>query len=313
MATIQINTPSLAGQSGLTLEAETIGGKPYASAQSLAEESAGVFVASFVEPFGGYQYRLIVRSSEGAVVHTVTHRSGEMAGSSGSASTSEIVIRADGGYEFTGGFSDRTTGQAGSSDVGSNVSYTQDMVNGGRWLRFGFDSAQQVANDAAYWTDPAPSPTAGIGLFGGDHMPSGVDSLFDFSFSESTYSDAVTTGDLQYTAATGSFDFSDCRVGDLALVRFDFNVLPQIANTTLEIGLIWQTRDANDAPTFTFALTGDPMFYGAGTVGRTFLARPLLSAYFASNEDVHARALLAVKADNPVQIQPLTTLMTIQR
>ena len=137
--------------------------------------------------------------------------------------------------------------------------------------------------------------------------------MFDFGFSASGYSDAVEAGSLQYTAASGSFDFTQCVAGDLALVRFDFNVLPQIANTTLEVGLIWQTRDANDSPTFTFALTGDPIFFGTGTVGRTFLSRPLLSAYFASQEDVNARALLAVRADNPIQIQPLTTLTTIQR
>jgi hypothetical protein len=221
--------------------------------------------------------------------------------------------QSDGGYEFTGGFADRTTGQAGASVSGSNVFYTQEMVNDQTWRRLGFDSAQQVANDAAYWTEPAPAPTAGVGLFGGSYMPSGVTSMFDFDFNVSSYSDAVTTGDLQYTAAEGTFDFSECLAGDLALVRFDFNVLPQIANTTLEVALIWQTRLADGTPTFTFALTGDPQFYGTGTVGRTFLARPLLSAYFASQEDVNARALLAIRADNPIQIQPLTTLTTIQR
>ena len=77
--------------------------------------------------------------------------------------------------------------------------------------------------------------------------------------------------------------------------------------------MIWQTRDANGDPTFTFPLTGTPVFYGTGTVGKTFLNRPLLSAYFASNEDVNARALLAVKADNPIQVAPLTTLATLQR
>lgn len=137
--------------------------------------------------------------------------------------------------------------------------------------------------------------------------------MFDFDFNASTYSDAVEAGGLQYTQANGSFDFSQCQAGDLALVRFDFNVLPQIANTTLEVALIWQTRLSDGTPTFTFALTGDPMFYGTGTVGRTFLARPMISAYFASQEDVNARALLAVRADNPIQIQPLTTLTTIQR
>ena len=101
--------------------------------------------------------------------------------------------------------------------------------------------------------------------------------------------------------------------GDLLQLRFDFNVNVQIANTTLEIALIWQTRDENDEPTFTFALTGQPIFYGTGTVGRTFLNRPFLSAYFASREDTNARALLAIRADNPIQVAPLSTLVTIQR
>ena len=144
-------------------------------------------------------------------------------------------------------------------------------------------------------------------------MPADVTSMFDYSFSAPTYSNAVETGDFRYTAANGSYDFTQCKAGDLALVRFDFNVLPQIANTTLEVGLIWQTRDSNDNPTFTFALTGSAIFFGTGTVGRTFLQRPLISAYFASNEDVNARALPAIRADNPVQIQPLTTLTTISR
>tara|TARA_Y100000593_G_scaffold4213_4_gene8336 strand:- start:1536 stop:2219 length:684 start_codon:yes stop_codon:yes gene_type:complete len=218
-----------------------------------------------------------------------------------------------GGYEYTGGFSDRTTGTAGASAVGSNVYYTQDMVNDKTWMRLGFDSARQVANDTAYWSDPTPEPTDGVGLFGGSHMPGGVSSMFDFDFSDPSFSDADDSGDFQYTAANGSFDFTQCRVGDLALIRFDFNVLPQVANTTLEAALIWQTRDSSDVPTFTFALTGDPMFFGTGTVGRTFLARPILTAYFASNEDINARALLAIKSDNPIQIQPLATLSSIQR
>ena len=144
-------------------------------------------------------------------------------------------------------------------------------------------------------------------------MPSGVTQLIDYGFTTPSYNSEVNSGDFQYTAADGSFDFRECQPGDLLQLRFDFNVNVQIANTTLEIALIWQTRDANDNPTFTFALTGQPIFYGTGTVGRTFLNRPFLSAYFASAEDTNARALLAVRADNPIQVAPLSTLVTIQR
>lgn len=217
------------------------------------------------------------------------------------------------GYELTGGFTDRTTGTAGASDVGSNVQYTQAMVDLGQWMRFGFDATAQAANDNPYWTNPTPASATGIGLFGGSHMPVGMTSMFDFTFDVSTFSDATTTGTTKYTAATGSYDFSEGIVGDLSNIRFDFNVVPQIANTTLEMGLIWQTRLADGTPTFTFALTSTPVFFGTGTVGQTFLQRPTFSAYFASQEDVDARALPAIRADNPVQIQPLTTLTQIIR
>lgn len=308
MAQFTLQLPDLAGSSlACNVRRVSDGSLVTPSPVSLTESPSGVFTGTTVDGLGAYQYIFEVLDGSNTVARLIDTMD-EFPVTSGGDTT-----ESDGGYEFTGGFADRTTGTAGASDIGSNVSYTQDMVNNSRWLRFGFDSTQQATNDFAYWTDPTPPPTAGVGLFGGAYMPAGVTSMFDFSFNASSYSDAVETGDLQYTAADGSFDFSQCKAGDFALVRFDFNVLPQIANTTLEVSMIWQTRDSSDNPTFAFALTGDPMFYGTGTVGRTFLARPMLSAYFASNEDVNARALLAIRADNPVQIQPLTTLVTIQR
>ena len=241
-----------------------------------------------------------------------------------------------GGYEFTGGFSDRAVGQTGASDFGTFVPYTQAMADAGQWRRFGFSESQQQANDNAYFpTDARPNRVfdQSKGLFGGMFMPSGVTELIDYGWQDVTggtfsaghpqagqsyvgYSTEVNSGspsDFNYTAADGSFDFRECQPGDLLQLRFDFNVNVQIANTTLEIALIWQTRDTNDEPTFTFALTGQPIFYGTGTVGRTFLNRPFLSAYFASAEDTNARALLAIRADNPIQVAPLSTLVTIQR
>ena len=91
-------------------------------------------------------------------------------------------------------------------------------------------------------------------------MPAEVNKLFDFGFNAASFNDAIEDGlaPLQYTAAQGSFDFTDCVPGDLALIRFDFNVTPQIANTTMEVALIWQTRAADGTPTFTFPLTGNP-------------------------------------------------------
>jgi len=227
----------------------------------------------------------------------------------------------EGGYEFTGAFSDRLSGQSGANTFGTLVAYTQEMADAqddegnvvGKWLRFGFSRAAQEANDDPYFP-VSGSHDPSKGLFGGTMMPKNVTNLFDFDFNEPAgYSANVNSGAMQYTAATGSFDFSECRVGDFVRVRFDFNVIPQTANTTVEVGIIWQTRLADGTPTFTFPLTGTPSFYGTGVVGRQFLNRPTLSAYFASEEDVNARALLAVKADNPIQIAPLTTLVIIER
>ena len=224
-----------------------------------------------------------------------------------------VGLDAKGGYEFTGGFSDRLSGQSGANDLGEYVQYTQAMSDAGQWMRFGFSSAAQSTNDSPYWTEPAPASATGVGLFGGSYMPAGVSKMFDYSFDVSSYSNAVNTGDLQYTAATGSYDFSECKAGDLGLIRFDFNIIPQFANTTLEVALIWQTRTADGTPTYTFPLTTQPIFFGEGTVGTPYLNRPIISAYFASNEDVNAVALPAIRANNQIQVSPLTTLVTIQR
>jgi hypothetical protein len=222
------------------------------------------------------------------------------------------------GYEFTGGFAERTTGQSGANDLGSNVQYTAQMAADSSWYRFGFDRARQIANDVAYF------PTSGFesfnqskGLFGGAHMPNGVSDLIDFDFDDAgdsgSYTDAVTTGDLKYNSARGSYDLTQCNVGDLVRVRFSFNAVPQVANTTMEVGLIFMTRDESDQPTFTFALTTQPIFYGTGSQGVGFLNRVEMSAYIASGEDQNARLLPAIRCNNEILIQPLTTLISITR
>lgn len=228
-----------------------------------------------------------------------------------SGMVSNLQSAAESGYEYTGGFTDRTTGTTGT-DLGTNVEYTAAMVADDQWLRFGFDSSQQVTNDQPYWSDPSPAPHNGIGLFGGAYMPSDIDSLFNFTLNDS-FSAAQTGGDLNYTAATGSYDLSQINVGDFVIIRFDFNVVPQIANTTVEVGLIWQTRNNAGTPTFTFPLTAQPIFFGTGTVGVAYLNRPIITAYMASQEDVNAVALPAIRSDNPVLIQPLATLIQVSR
>jgi hypothetical protein len=215
------------------------------------------------------------------------------------------------GYEFTGGFADRTTGQSGANDLGSNVQYTTTEAGNMAWRRFGFSAARQVANDVEYWGETDPAFVQSKGLFGGLYMPKGITNLIDYT--DTSNSAAVTSGALQYSAADGSYDMSECVPGDRIQVRFSFNVVPQIANSTLEIGLIWSTRDSSDNVTFTFPLTTQPVFYGTGTQGVAYLNRVEMSAYIASNEDVNARALPAIRCDNAILIQPLTTLITVVR
>ena len=217
------------------------------------------------------------------------------------------------GYEFTAGFADRTTGTAGATDIGSDIEYTPQMVADKRWYRFGFSPTAQITNDQPYWTNPTPASSDGIGLFGGLHMPLNTTTLFDFSYSDTDYSSVTSfnSGDLQVTAANGSFDFRQVEAGSLILVRFDFNATPTVSNTNLEVAMIWSTRDPDDNITFTFPLTHQPVVFGSSTAGITTLCRPMLSAYMASSEDVNARALLAVRSDQPIFIQPLTTLVTV--
>ena len=222
------------------------------------------------------------------------------------------------GYEFTGGFTDRTTGQSGANDLGTNTQYTPAMAAAKSWYRFGFDTTRQVANDVAYFpTSDFDSFDQTKGLFGGAHMPEGITDLVDYSYDDSgdsgSYSDEVTTGDLKYNAATGSYDLTQCKVGDLVKIRFSFNAVPQVANSTLEVGLIFMTRDETDTPTFTFALTTQPVFYGTGSQGVAYLNRVEMSAYIASNEDLNARLLPAVRCNNEILIQPLSTLISIIR
>lgn len=235
-------------------------------------------------------------------------------GGAGAGVSASAIEAAAGGYEFTGGFTDRGAGAAfGVRSVANDVEYTQAMVDADTWMRFGFDATNQAAYDFAYWTDPTPSPTAGVGLFGGDHMPGGVTSMFDFSSNDVDYNQATSLGGMSVTAATGSFDWSEAAPGDLAKVRMDLNITPSAAHTTFEPALIWSTRDAGDNITFSFPLTGQPFTLGAGSAGVTFPIRVELSAYFASAEDVNARALLALRADQVCFVQPFTTLATLVR
>jgi len=221
---------------------------------------------------------------------------------------------ATGGYEFTGGFADSQT-------------YTQAQADAGTWMRFGFSASKQLTSDTPYWgngPDVSEAPHAGttdyqgVGLFSGSYMPSGVTQMIDFD-DDTAYNQALTmavttagvTENLPVTAAIGSYNFKQYKVGDFANIRVDFNVTPHVSNTTLNCALIWSTRDANDNITFTFPLTITPFFFGENTAGKKILTRPIFTAYFASQEDINARALFAIKSDNMITVEPQSTLTTV--
>lgn len=218
---------------------------------------------------------------------------------------------ATGGIEFTGGFEERTTGSSGANDLGSNVQYTTEQAASKTWKRFGFSRARQIANDVEYWGETDPNFDQSLGLFGGLYMPPNFTQLIDYE--DTSNQAAVTTGDLKYTEAAGSYDVSGCQKGDTVNVRFSFNAVPQVANTILEVGLIWSTRDENDNVTLTFPLASQPIFYSTGSQSTAYLNRVELSAYIASDEDRNARALPAIRCNNEILIQPLSTLITVVR
>lgn len=241
----------------------------------------------------------------------ITNNTGMIPGSFGGSGSGSSSAEGASGYEFTGGFADRTTGQAGANDLGSNVQYTATEATDGSWRRFGFSAARQLANDVEYWGETDPNFDQSKGLFGGLHMPEGITDLIDYT--DTSHEAASTTGSLLFSQAAGSYNMKQCKVGDRVQVRFSFNAVPQVANSTLEVGLIWATRDADDNVTFTFPLTTQPIFYGTGSQGQAYLNRVEMSAYIASDEDRNARALAAIRCNNEILIQPLSTLITVIR
>lgn len=215
------------------------------------------------------------------------------------------------GYSHTGAFAGKPLSNNYVWEAGAGINYTQADVDAELFKVFSLDRDVHLAVDNPYWTTPAPSGQTDIGLFQGANLPSGVSSLVDYSFDFDTqYPSSTGTG---FEGSTGRIRLNDCVYGDQLRVRFDFNVIPQIANTTIEPALWYSNRNDNDDITFTFPLTTTPLFYGGGTVGKTYLNRVEISAWITSNEDVNALTLPAIKSDNPIIIQPLGILVTILR
>lgn len=219
--------------------------------------------------------------------------------------------KADSGYSHTGAFAGKPTTNNYVWEAGTGITYDATDVSNGTYKVFSLDPSVHAAVDNPYWSTPTPTGNTGIGLFQGANLPAGITSLVDYDFVYNDNYDA--NGSTGFEGSTGRIKLNDCEYGDQLRVRFDFNVIPQIANTTLEPALWYSNRnDAGDI-TFTFPLTTTPIFYGGGTVGNTFLNRVDISAWITSNEDVNALTLPAIKSDNPVIIQPLGILITILR
>ena len=222
------------------------------------------------------------------------------------------AIKSQGGYDRTSAFVDYQTGTEASQDPADYIEYTQELANTETWYRFGMTTAGNQARDGQWWGETNTNYDQSKGLFGGLTAPAGVDHFFDFS-ENTAFNNAQTTGSLKYTQALGSFSLKECQVGDLVLARFDFNIMPMVTNTTVQVALIYSNRDENDNITFTFPLTITPFFYGSGSVGKGFLLRPTITAYMANQQDVNSRSLVAIKADNPILVNPIGVLFTIQR
>ncbi len=227
------------------------------------------------------------------------------------AEASKSALAGQSGYSHTGAFAGKPSSNQYVWQSGVGINYTQADVNAGIFKVFSLDKTVHEAVDNPYWTDPVPPGTPGIGLFQGVNLPDNVSTLVDYDFVYNDNYDA--NGSTGYEGSTGRIDLSDLQPGDQLRVRFDFNVIPQIANTTVEPALWYSNRNPSDDITFTFPLTTSPVFYGNGTVSNSYLNRVEISAWIASQEDVNALVLPAIKSDNPVIIQPLGLLITIIR
>ena len=213
-----------------------------------------------------------------------------------------------GGIEFTGGFAGKplTNNYAWQPGVGIEID-TNDVATQ-RYKTFSLDRSVHLSTDVPYWTVPTPADHTDKGVFGGSYLPEDVPTVFDYvSVDNDTYEDDSNV------VTTGGLDMSNYKVGDTIRVRFDFNAIVKMNNTIIEPAIWYKNRNESDEITFTFPLTAQPIYYGTGTVGKTFLNRVEMSIYIASDEDINALAYFAIKSTQIITIQPLSTLVTLIR
>lgn len=241
---------------------------------------------------------------------------------SGGAGLSEQSLeRVDSGYSHTGAFAGKPLSNQYVWEPGIGINYTTQDVANQTYKLFSLDRDVHLAVDQPYWTNPTPGDPTDIGLFAGQNLPSGVSTLFDFDYDYDTENAGIThqyyalpnSNQTGHEGTVGRIKLNECRVGDLLKVRFEFDITPQIANTTIEPALWYSNRNENDEITFTFALETSPVFYGTGSVGKTFHQRVEISAWITSTEDLNALLLPAIKSDNQIIIQPIGMLAQIIR
>jgi len=221
------------------------------------------------------------------------------------------------GYEVTGGFKGKSNGNdfVWTNQPGDGILITQEEVDAQQYKLFELDYDTHIKVDGPYWTSDPAADTAmsGSGLFGNIYTPMGVTEgtkgLVDFTSSFEVGANSNQSG----TGFTGSLDLRDTQAGDQLRVRFDFNATPLVSNTTIEPALWYINADTDRNPTFRFALAAQPIFFGGGTAGKTFLNRVEISAWIAGDEDINSISLPAIRSNQPILIQPNSLLITVLR
>lgn len=229
------------------------------------------------------------------------------------------------GYEHTKGFAGKPASNGYEWGENEGINYTQNDANNGVWKVFSLDRDIHLAVDSPYWSNPTPNDHTDKGLFGGSYTPIGVSRLFDFDDDfNTTYptlndfasnpANATSVESYNYFRdSVGRIDLSQAVAGDKLRVRFDFEAIPQVSNTILEVALWYSNRNSDGKETASFPLTSQPILYRQGRAGTLNLNRVELTAWIANDEDINALALPAIKADNAMIIRPIGMLATIVR
>ncbi len=261
---------------------------------------------TYIKPNGDLTVQKIYNNPSSLVNSVAT--SAAIAQATATSATAEALSDAKSGIEFTGAFAGKPLSNNFAWQPGTGISITAAEAAAGIFKTFSLDRDVHLVVDSPYWSDPVPASHIDKGIFGGSYLPSDVPTVFDYTTVDNdTYEDGTNV------VTTGGLDMSNFKVGDTIRVRFDFNVIPQIANTNIEPAIWYKNRDANGNVTFTFPLTSSPIFFGDGTVGKTYLNRTDISIYIASQEDINALAKFSIKSDNLITIQPLSSLVTLIR